>query len=164
MASDSRFGTNAKRVENRFELIEILSERVRRRPVAEWVEKLSKSGLPCSRVNTIREAFDEPQTEVRQMIQEIDCSHSNSGKIHLTGMSGWILSFRLKTMSGVELVPTWWSVRLRVLSSGTPIKLSQSPLVIRSAPPALGEHSKEILAELGFVDEQVEQLIKDSVI
>jgi len=131
LVSDSRFGTNAKRVENRIELIEILSERVRRRPVAEWVEKLSKSGLPCSRVNSIREAFAEPQTEARQMIQEIGCNHSNSGKIHLTGI---------------------------------PIKLSQSPLVIRSAPPALGEHSKEILTELGYTDDQVEQLAQDSVI
>ncbi|KNZ63202.1 hypothetical protein VP01_1173g2 [Puccinia sorghi] len=131
LVSDSRFGTNAKRVDNRFELIEILSERLRRRPVAEWLEKLSKSGLPCSRVNSIREAFAEPQTKARQMIQEIDCNHSNSGKIRLTG---------------------------------TPIKLSQSPLVIPSAPAALGEHSKEILTELGYTDDQVQQLAKDSVI
>ncbi|KAA1118971.1 hypothetical protein PGT21_011756 [Puccinia graminis f. sp. tritici] len=122
---DSRFGTNSQRVKNRVELIEILGERLKCRPASEWVEKLNDLGLPCSRVNSIQEAFQQPQTHARQMIQEMDCDHS---------------------------------------SSGTPIKLSESPLTIRSAPPALSEHTKEILADLGYTDEQVHQLAKDSVI
>ncbi|KNE99623.1 hypothetical protein PSTG_07116 [Puccinia striiformis f. sp. tritici PST-78] len=131
LKSDQRFITNSKRVENRVELIEILNDRLKSRPVSEWVDKLNELGLPCSRINSIREAFDEPQTYARQMIEEIDCHHSNSGKIQLIG---------------------------------TPIKLSQSPLTIRSAPPALGEHTKEILTELGYTDVEIDQLIKDSVI
>ncbi|KAH9462407.1 hypothetical protein MJO28_002818 [Puccinia striiformis f. sp. tritici] len=131
LKSDQRFITNSKRVENRVELIEILNDRLKSRPVHEWVDKLNKFGLPCSRINSIREAFDEPQTHARQMIQEVDCHHSKSGKIQLIG---------------------------------TPIKLSQSPLTIRSAPPALGEHTKEILTELGYTDVEIDQLIKDSVI
>ncbi|KAH9471321.1 hypothetical protein Pst134EA_005221 [Puccinia striiformis f. sp. tritici] len=131
LKSDQRFITNSKRVENRVELIEILNDRLKSRPVSEWVDKLNELGLPCSRINSIREAFDEPQTYARQMIEEIDCHHSNSGKIQLIG---------------------------------TPIKLSQSPLKIRSAPPALGEHTQEILTELGYTDVEIDQLIKDSVI
>jgi crotonobetainyl-CoA:carnitine CoA-transferase CaiB-like acyl-CoA transferase len=96
LISDPRFATNSTRVQNRRELIEILSEKLKCRPAAEWVEKLDKLGLPCSRVNSVREAFQEPQTRARQMIQEIHSPHSYSGKLHLIGMSGYFFFFFLE--------------------------------------------------------------------
>jgi len=47
---------------------------------------------------------------------------------------------------------------------GLPYKLSATPATIRSAPPLLGEHSDEILAELDYDPAAVAQLRVDGVI
>ncbi len=51
-----------------------------------------------------------------------------------------------------------------VRSLATPIHMSASALSYRLHPPRLGEHSDEILAELGYSSAEVEELRADSVI
>lgn len=131
LKTDERFRANSDRVENRVELIEILSNRLRSQPSTVWVDKLNEIGLPCSKVNSVKDAFLDSQAVDRCMIQEIDCPKSTSSRIRLIG---------------------------------TPIKLSRSPLAIKSPPPTLGEHTREILTELGYSQGQLAQLKRDSVI
>jgi formyl-CoA transferase len=40
----------------------------------------------------------------------------------------------------------------RVRTLGFPLKMSDTPLRVRRAPPLLGEHSAEILRELGMME------------
>jgi formyl-CoA transferase len=47
---------------------------------------------------------------------------------------------------------------------GSPVHMSATPFTIRHAPPRLGQHSVEILAELGYSDEKIEQLQQQRVI
>jgi crotonobetainyl-CoA:carnitine CoA-transferase CaiB-like acyl-CoA transferase len=47
---------------------------------------------------------------------------------------------------------------------GVPFKLGATPATIRSAPPMLGEHSDEILAELGYDPASIKRLHADGVI
>ena len=47
---------------------------------------------------------------------------------------------------------------------GVPFKLSATPATVRTAPPLLGEHSAEILAELGWSADAIEELRRDGVI
>ena len=46
----------------------------------------------------------------------------------------------------------------RVPQIGLPYKLSATPASIRSAPPLLGEHSAQILAELGYTAAEIQNL------
>jgi crotonobetainyl-CoA:carnitine CoA-transferase CaiB-like acyl-CoA transferase len=47
---------------------------------------------------------------------------------------------------------------------GLPYKLSATPASIRSAPPLLGEHSAEVLDELGYSAAQIDALRAEGVI
>jgi crotonobetainyl-CoA:carnitine CoA-transferase CaiB-like acyl-CoA transferase len=48
--------------------------------------------------------------------------------------------------------------------AGLPIKLSQNPGSVNTPPPALGEHSRQVLAGLGLSQERIDALVKSGVI
>jgi formyl-CoA transferase len=56
--------------------------------------------------------------------------------------------------------PTAGTVR----SLGVPVKLSRTPGGVRRPPPALGEHSTQLLTEFGFTEAEVEDLRTRNVI
>ena len=43
---------------------------------------------------------------------------------------------------------------------GFPVKFSETPGSVRRGAPVLGEHTREMLGELGYTDEQVEDLVR----
>ena len=47
---------------------------------------------------------------------------------------------------------------------GSPLKLSESPVSYRLAPPLLGEHTEGILGELGYTASDIEALRKDGIV
>jgi crotonobetainyl-CoA:carnitine CoA-transferase CaiB-like acyl-CoA transferase len=47
---------------------------------------------------------------------------------------------------------------------GSPLKLSRTPVTYRRHPPLAGEHTQEILTELGYSEEEIEKLRREGVI
>ena len=59
------------------------------------------------------------------------------------------------------IVETRHPVAGRVKSIGLPVKFSDTPGGVREPAPVLGEHSREILAEAGFSEAEIERMIKE---
>ncbi|RME51530.1 MAG: CoA transferase [Caldilineae bacterium] len=70
-AADERFATNPQRVQHRDVLIPLLAERFRTQPTDAWIERLLAAGIPCGPVNDIPTALADPQTQARNMVQEV---------------------------------------------------------------------------------------------
>jgi crotonobetainyl-CoA:carnitine CoA-transferase CaiB-like acyl-CoA transferase len=65
----------------------------------------------------------------------------------------------------MQLVSTTWSGGVgRFEDPGLLVNLSPAPGVIQRGPCLCGEHSREILAEHGFSDEEVDVLAKEGAI
>ena len=84
LADDARFAKNADRVENRQELIAILSAIFKRQTTEHWVAALNQANVPCAPVQTIDQVFAAPQVLHRNMLVEVD--HPTAGKVRMAGI------------------------------------------------------------------------------
>jgi len=71
LAEDDRFRTFPDRLENRDALIPILKALSKKRTTGDWLERL-RGEVPCGPVNTVEEAFADPQVAEDEMIIEVD--------------------------------------------------------------------------------------------
>ena len=122
-AADARYSRNRDRVNNRASLVAEIEALLATRPSAEWVPILENAGIPVGPVNSLAEAFADPQVAARNLIVEVD--HPLAGPI-------------------------------RTLAQ--PMKFSKTVADYRTAPPLLGEHSREVLHTAGFCDDEINAL------
>jgi len=71
LASDARFATNGKRVENRAELTRLLQDVFVKRKTSEWVDLLESAGVPNGPINNIAQVYAEPQVKARGVRVEL---------------------------------------------------------------------------------------------
>jgi formyl-CoA transferase len=81
LLADERFDTSAKRSVNRKQLNAIIEERLRSRPVAEWVERFNRAGVPAGPVNDLAQVFDDPQVQHLEMVNRV--KHPALGELDL---------------------------------------------------------------------------------
>lgn len=125
-AQDARFATNTARVQHRAELLERLLPVMRTRTTAEWIALLEDKAVPCGPINTVAQAFDDPQVRHR----------------------GIARSLPRQAGDGIAQVAT----------VANPMRLSATPVSYRRAPPSLGQHTQEVLHELGLSEERIRAL------
>jgi crotonobetainyl-CoA:carnitine CoA-transferase CaiB-like acyl-CoA transferase len=81
--SDPRFSTNALRVANRIELIEILKPTMAKRTVHEWVEALLGAGVPAAPIYNYEQALATDHVAAREMV--INIPHPVEGSFRALG-------------------------------------------------------------------------------
>ena len=118
LSRSSDYATAALRSKNRDLLHAELEKRFQARDTADWVEILNRAGVPCGPINSIDQAFSDPQVQHLGIVQKV-------GEVPYLGQ---------------------------------PVTLSRSPSRVVAHPPAQGEHTAEVLHELGYDDAEIRQL------
>ena len=84
LATDSRFDTEAKRVENRATLVPLLNEILGARTAQEWLKRLEAAGVPAGRINTVAEVCESEHLKARGMIVRLP--HPAAGGLTVMGV------------------------------------------------------------------------------
>ena len=81
--NDPRFATNAKRVQNRDEVVKAVGDLIATKNGEEWLKILTDAGIPCGPIYTMDKIFSDPQVIHRQMVTEL--RHPKAGTVKVTG-------------------------------------------------------------------------------
>lgn len=79
LLEDPRFTTMRDRVQNKAALVEILNGIFAGDDAARWIERIEQADIPTCRVNTLREVFAMPQSQVNQALVRVP--HPTRGSI-----------------------------------------------------------------------------------
>ncbi|KAF9100966.1 hypothetical protein BGX29_006116 [Mortierella sp. GBA35] len=84
LADNALYKTNRDRVQNRDELIRILTNRLQTEKNSFWLKALEGRGVPFAPIHNIGQTFAHPQVLARGMVHEVE--HVKAGRIKLIGM------------------------------------------------------------------------------
>jgi len=128
LGSDPRYTKDKGRREHRDELVAEVSKICKQYSSAELESRLAAAGVPCGRLLNVAEVSQDPQIQLRQLIEEWD--YPGKGKI--------------KTVR-------------------TPMMISGELPETRVQSPHLGEHTSQVLGEMGYSEEEIQQFIEKGI-
>ncbi len=82
LRDDPRFASNPARVAHRDELVALLADMFRRRPAAEWVERLLAAGIPAGPINDLPAIASDPHVAARGLVHALDVA---GDVLHMVG-------------------------------------------------------------------------------
>jgi formyl-CoA transferase len=140
LGTDPRFARNSARVANRAELVALLQRCLDTAPAAAWVARLEVAGVPAGLIRPLAEVFEDEQVRARGMVWT--CEHPTAGLVRSVGLP------------------------VRFSSTGTCPPCGPGPASGRSPtpPPRLGEHTDEVLGELGYSAAEIRELRAAAVV
>ncbi|MET0568779.1 MAG: CoA transferase [Hyphomicrobiaceae bacterium] len=83
MLERAEYKTNAQRHTKRHELRGPINERLATDTQDNWIERLNAAGVPCGKVLSVGEVFDDPQIKAQDMVLDVD--HGPFGSIRMVG-------------------------------------------------------------------------------
>ena len=83
-ADDPRFRTNADRVQHRRQLSALLEPVMLSKTAQAWIDTLRAIGIPCGRIQSVRDVCEHPQVQARDMV--VSLQHPKAGPIRVTGV------------------------------------------------------------------------------
>lgn len=125
------------------EVQQVFAERTQ----AAWIEFFADKNVCCEPVNSLAEALEHPQTRHRDMISYVD--HPTAGRV---GQIGSPIRFSNASDSHSSS------------HQQTPDQTEAATHDVVSPPPRLGQHTLEIMRELGYKSEDIDRLRQEKVI
>ncbi len=119
---DPRFATVALRQRHINDRLILTQEALRTRPAEEWLERLTREGVPCAPVLTRTQMISNAQVQANGIVVEID--HPEAGRIRQARPAA---------------------------------RFSETPATMGQGGAALGQHTAEILAEIGCTEEDLKE-------
>ena len=126
---DPRFVSYVLRKQNESELLELVSPAIQSFDASSLEALLRQAGVPCARMNNIKEVFEDPHVIDRKVA-----------------------------------VPMHHPVMGEMQAVRNPVLMKEGSPTMRRHAPMLGEHSKEILRELGRSDEDIQLLASKGIV
>uniref|UniRef100_A0A8D2F9P7 Succinyl-CoA:glutarate-CoA transferase n=1 Tax=Theropithecus gelada TaxID=9565 RepID=A0A8D2F9P7_THEGE len=155
LIDDSKYKTNHLRVQNRKELIKILSERFEEELTSKWLHLFEGSGVPYGPINNMKNVFAEPQ----KVVSGFSLLHSlaHGPFLHLQGAARVLHNSLIMEMEH----PTVGKISV----PGPAVRYSKFKMSEARPPPLLGQHTMHILKEvLRYDDGAIGELLSAGVV